>query len=141
MNHLLETNHVCNLHPEIYTAINQIEQKIAVIISLDIIAETNLNKQKKILKEFSKIRELIAFYDSYYSEQGSKSNEQFYQGYTVGKQCNLVLYDASQIPVKQVKKALELNLNENFVSPYLVGIQLGWRLALIKQRLTRYFKI
>ena len=84
---------------------------------------------------------MIAFYDANYSVQGSQSHEQFYQGYKVGIQCNLVLYDASQIPIKQVKQALELNLNENCVSPYLLGIKVGWRLAVIKQRLTRAFQI
>lgn len=81
----------------------------------------------------------MVFFQASCTENPNDLNEQFYQGYKIGKQCNLVLYDASQIPIQHVKKALTLNPHENVIPPYLLGIQLGWQLAVIEQTLTRFF--
>lgn len=139
MSNLLEANCDCLFHQEIYRHLNQIKQKIAIINSLDNLSETQLNQRAKILNIFFKIRTVMVFSQTGCTEKTNDLNEQFYQGYQIGKQCSLVLYDASQIPIQHVKKALTLNPYEHLIPPYLLGIQVGWRLAVIEQTLTRYF--
>lgn len=139
MSNLLEANCDCQFHQEIYSHLNQIKQKIAILISLDNLSEIKLHQRATILTVFFKLKTLIVFLNAYSTEHSSEFNEQFYQGYQIGKQCSLVLYDASQIPIQHVKKALELNVTDNVVPPYLLGIQVGWRLAIIEQKFTRFF--
>lgn len=139
MSNLLEANCDCLFHQEIYTHLHQIKQKIAIIGSLDNLSETKFNQRAKILNIFLKVQTVTAFFQTSCTETSSELNKQFYQGYQIGKQCNLVLYDASQIPIQHLKKALTLNPHENFIPPYLLGIQVGWRLAVIEQTLTHFF--
>ncbi|VXD22570.1 hypothetical protein PL8927_750160 [Planktothrix serta PCC 8927] len=138
MNTVIEVNCNCQFHQEINAFLTQIEQRIMTINSGSEPSTAWQNQRDRITAELTKVRELMAFYLAQCKTTNLEVNDQFIQGYQVGKQCNQVLYDASQIPVQEVKMALALDLSQNSVPPYLLGIQLGWRLAVIEQSLTRF---
>ena len=92
----------------------------------------------KILFLTITIINFLDFYTIQCASQNLDINKEFIQGYQVGRECNQVLYDASQIPVQEVKMALALDLNQNTVTPYLLGIQVGWRVGGVEQSLTRF---
>lgn len=138
MNTVFPANYNCQFHQEVYALITHIEQRINSIKSRKYFPKNLQNQQDKIYSELIKIRELLDFYTIQFASQNRDINEEFIQGYQVGRQCNQVLYDASQIPIQEVKMALALDLNQNTVPPYLLGIQVGWRVGGVEQSLTRF---
>ncbi|CAD5920623.1 hypothetical protein PCC9214_00635 [Planktothrix tepida] len=138
MNTVVSVNCNCQFHQEIYVLISQIEHKINTINSGNELPISWRNQQDRITTELAKVGRLLDLYKLQCVDKNSKTNEQFIQGYQMGKQCNQVLYDASQIPIQEVKMALALDLNQNPIPPYLMGIQVGWRLGVVEQSLTRF---
>lgn len=138
MNTVVSVNCNCQFHQEIYVLISQLEHKINTINSGNELPISWRNQQDRMTIELAKVREILDLYKLQCVEKNLENNEQFIQGYQMGKQCNQVLYDASQIPIQEVKMALALDLNQNPVPPYLMGIQVGWRLGVVEQSLTRF---
>ncbi|MBD2482323.1 MULTISPECIES: hypothetical protein [Planktothrix] len=138
MNTVVSVNCNCQFHQEIYVLISQLEHKINTINSGNKLQISWRNQQDRMTTELAKVREILDLYKLQCVEKNLENNEQFIQGYQMGKQCNQVLYDASQIPIQEVKMALALDLNQNPVPPYLMGIQVGWRLGVVEQSLTRF---
>lgn len=138
MNTVVSVNCNCQFHQEIYVLISQLEHKINTINSGNKLQISWRNQQDRMTIELAKVREILDLYKLQCVEKNLENNEQFIQGYQMGKQCNQVLYDASQIPIQEVKMALALDLNQNPVPPYLMGIQVGWRLGVVEQSLTRF---
>lgn len=138
MNTVLPVNCNCQFHQEIYVLITQLEDKINTINAGNELPISGQNQRNRITTELTKVREVLDLYKLQCVDKNSETNDQFIQGYQMGKQCNQVLYDASQIPIQEVKMALALDLNQNPVPPYLLGIQVGWRLGVVEQSLTRF---
>lgn len=138
MNTVFPVNCNCQFHQEIYVLITQIEDKINTINSGNELPISWRNQRDRITTELAKVGQLLDLYQLQCVDKSPETNDLFIQGYQMGKQCNQVLYDASQIPIQEVKMALALDLNQNPVPPYLLGIQVGWRLGVVEQSLTRF---
>lgn len=138
MNTVFTANCNCQFHQEVYALITHLEEKIDSINSHQDFPTNFQNQRDRINSELMKIRELLDFHKIHCTSQNLDTDEEFIQGYQVGRECNQVLYDASQIPIQEVKMALALDLNQNTVPPYLLGIQVGWRVGGVEQSLTRF---
>lgn len=96
-------------------------------------------EQLKLQKEFATIEEAIAIYHRYF-ESFYESRDRFSIGYQLGWHCSNFLQDAAYFPVEAIRTALKLELNQAALSPYFLGIQIGWKLSHLQQKLERFFK-
>ncbi|MEC4805334.1 MAG: hypothetical protein SAJ72_13845 [Jaaginema sp. PMC 1080.18] len=91
-------------------------------------------EQEKCHKELEVLQEAIAIYHCYF-ENFYESRDRFWVGYRLGLQCCSFLHDAAHVPVRAIRMALNLSLQQAALSPYFLGIQIGWRLSNLQKKL------
>lgn len=91
-------------------------------------------EQEKCQQELQVVEEAIAIYHRYF-QSFYESRDRFWSGYRLGSQCCNFLHDAAYIPVNTMRMALNLSLQQAALSPYFLGIQVGWRLNNLQKKL------
>jgi hypothetical protein len=90
----------------------------------------------QLQQELTALQEASLIYYRYFQEL-YESRDRFWMGYRTGAQCYKFLYDAAYIPVGAVRTALSIGMKQATLSPYLLGIRLGWKLSAIQEKLER----